>query len=284
MRFEREFWHAGVQFDPNSEVAPLELSVLLQRFVEAGNTVGEMQWHLPIMSGSVEVKLQIDVGGQSVTSVQPDLIVGSSKDGWQVNLSAARLSIRQQVTVANGTRGVASGQLVSDVAFGNFAKGLIDALPISLRARRKELAASYAVFTGREYPPAVIGKLLRGQEDRGLERPPRNGIAYPMVNAELEFQEIGGRRFVWNDTIRTGNWFDESGLLVADAGVVLSTNLRTAAFEPDYPQQRADSFDGLPTLEKDELAAFFGGETSGGIATVHRRIAARLPEGMDIDV
>lgn len=277
-RFEREFWQATVQFGAPTAVQPTEAA----RFLTAVGKLelGEMQWQLPAMNPA-SPSMQLEVGEAGLTPVQPDFVIGASPEGWIIRLSSRQLVIRHQEMVKDGKRQLRPEQFPDRQAFGAVIRRVVEALPTGLVARRTVLAVNYAMFTANVYPPSALSELLRNGER--CASPPPDGVPFTTVLAQLEFETVDGKRSAWIDLARIGNWFDSSGQLFSNAGIVKMVEVKTASEEPATPARTEPSIDTLPALLPDDVLAFFDVGGPFGLGKAIDRIRRSLPEGVEID-
>ncbi len=282
MRFEREFWQAVVHYGSDGSVAPQSLISLLQRFTALNSeepVLSDVTWEVPALMGQQGFQLLVSENSE-VSSVLPDLLLGRSASGWQISLSARQLMVRQHVRVDQGKRATAREDLVDQETFDRIVSKAVARVPTELRARRFEIAANYAAFTGKNFPPSVVHALLTGDESEICARPPQDGKRFSGGAGYLEFRTIGRSRIVLNDGFRAGNWFSEDGTLLNNAAVAAAVSIKTAAPEPETPGVAATALESMPVLVAEDIDAFF---SELGIRALIERLRSLVPSWLEVD-
>ncbi len=279
--FEREFWQASITLTP-APIPPEEMGRLLGGVGGLLPGTG-MTWQMPALTAppSVEVNvLELGLGLQS-------FLVGRSPRGSMVQVSPRQLVVRHQQVVEGGRRSVAQEAFPGRQEFSETVRTVLDALPPTLQAsgRRLQLTVSYAMFTDDAYPASLLAEFLgRGVATRW---PPPDGAPMVHLQQSNEFETIRGRRFVWNETDRVGNWFGHDGRLLQNAAIVRTVDLMTAIPEPAEPQPVAAAtllltqYDQLPALPIEEVRLFLSEDGPMGISSVIRRFCASLPNRVE---
>jgi hypothetical protein len=285
---ERNFWQASLLFDP-AGVEPTA-SGMAHLFTNLPKIFsdGGVSWEFPALTPT---KLMLRVGPGGTANVQTPIALAANLEGWHLDFSPTVLTLRQQQEVVGYTIGDQPGRrmgerwmdptkLATRAKFLATVKATLAALgpDFSTRIHRVGITAEYvAVIDGNA--GAWIASRFGGRESTS---PLPDGVAAVRTHASQEFADLYGRRYVWNDQLRVGNWFDgEDGTLRRDCAVVFSSDLKTALVDLDgAPWEPATA--PSESLSEKEMALFFDDGNGGALERVVARLRRRLPEGVSV--
>lgn len=286
---ERNYWQAALMFDSvGIEPTAAGLAHLFANLPRVFPDGGGVSWEFPALTPS---KLLVRVGPGGAANVQTPIAVGTSLDGWHFELGPLGVTLRQQQEVVGytigdqqdkrmGERWIDPKALASRSKFLGTAKAVIAALGSDFmrHVHRVGFTVEYvAVIDGN--PGAWIASRFGGRE---APKALPDGTTAVRSHVSQEFGEMFGRRYVWNDQMRVGNWFVDDGILRRDCAVVFQADLKTALVDRDGAPWEPATQPSEPLPEK-EILSFFDDGSGGALDRALSRVRRRFPEGVEVN-